>query len=194
LAQTQASSSTYELLKDTFTLQENGMQECKGLGQGHDLFAARPEQLAVQHWQHFAHIAVQRCQGAFKREVRHFVLNKLRHGAGLVQRHVVFSMGSRVSSPESHTLCNAKARGSGTRIGTGQPSSSTATASSLGQFNSHCRPGTSVATRSDSANVMFSVTDMPRGADDEIHHELASIGGAVAVFANTFKRLIGFFE
>ncbi len=32
VGQTQVSTSTYELLKDTFTLQENGLQECKGLG------------------------------------------------------------------------------------------------------------------------------------------------------------------
>ena len=33
IGQTQVSTSTYELLKDAFTLQENGLQECKGLGQ-----------------------------------------------------------------------------------------------------------------------------------------------------------------
>ena len=32
VGQTQVSTSTYELLKDTFTLKENGLQECKGLG------------------------------------------------------------------------------------------------------------------------------------------------------------------
>ena len=32
VGQTQVSTSTYELLKNTFTLQENGLQECKGLG------------------------------------------------------------------------------------------------------------------------------------------------------------------
>jgi hypothetical protein len=39
------------------------------------------------------------------------------------------------------------------RIGTGQPSSSIAIASSLGEFNSHCNPGTSNATRSDSGSL-----------------------------------------
>ena len=33
MGQTQVSTSTYELLKDNFALQENGLQECKGLGQ-----------------------------------------------------------------------------------------------------------------------------------------------------------------
>jgi len=33
IGQTQVSASTHELLKDTFALQENGLQECKGLGQ-----------------------------------------------------------------------------------------------------------------------------------------------------------------
>jgi adenylate cyclase len=33
IGQTQVSTSTYELLKDSYTLQENGLQECKGLGQ-----------------------------------------------------------------------------------------------------------------------------------------------------------------
>ena len=32
IGQTQVSTSTYELLKDSYTLQENGLQECKGLG------------------------------------------------------------------------------------------------------------------------------------------------------------------
>jgi adenylate cyclase len=32
IGQTQVSTSTYELLKDSFSLQENGLQECKGLG------------------------------------------------------------------------------------------------------------------------------------------------------------------
>jgi class 3 adenylate cyclase len=32
VGQTQVSTSTYELLKDSFSLQENGLQECKGLG------------------------------------------------------------------------------------------------------------------------------------------------------------------
>jgi class 3 adenylate cyclase len=32
IGQTQVSTSTYELLKDAFTMQENGLQECKGLG------------------------------------------------------------------------------------------------------------------------------------------------------------------
>ena len=89
---------------------EMALQKVPLAGAGHDLPAASPEQLAGQHWQHFPHIAVQRCQGAFKREVWHFVLDKLRHGARLVQ-------------------------------------------------------------------VAW--------CDHEIHHELASIGGAVAVFANT---------
>jgi adenylate cyclase len=33
IGQTQVSTSTYELLKDSYTLQENGLQTCKGLGQ-----------------------------------------------------------------------------------------------------------------------------------------------------------------
>ena len=33
IGQTQVSTSTYELLNEAFTLQENGLQECKGLGQ-----------------------------------------------------------------------------------------------------------------------------------------------------------------
>jgi class 3 adenylate cyclase len=33
VSQIQVSAGTYELLKDSFFLRENGLQECKGLGQ-----------------------------------------------------------------------------------------------------------------------------------------------------------------